>query len=53
MNGIGNRLSTFIEREQRTRIIEEYAERAKKLGSFPGTHTLGAEFKNGEKVKAK
>jgi hypothetical protein len=50
MNGIGNKLSAQAEKSQRDAAIENFAQRAEKLGKWPGTHTLGKEFETPKKV---
>lgn len=43
--GIG-RFTATTERLEREEIIKNYVKRVEKLGKFPGTHTLGAEFRS-------
>lgn len=49
-SGIG-RNSATAERDERAQIFENYAKKAETFGRFPGTHTLGGEFKSIAKVK--
>jgi hypothetical protein len=48
--GIG-RFTASTERVEREMIFDNYAERAKALGRFPGTHSLGKEFETPKKEK--
>jgi hypothetical protein len=42
-SGIG-KTTARIERHAREATFTNFADRAEKLGKFPGTHTLGKEF---------
>ena len=43
-SGRGKR-NARIEIAERKRILENYAERVEETGRYPGTHSLGAQFK--------
>lgn len=45
MNGISNKLAADVEISQNEAAIENYAKRTIETGSYPGTHTLGSEFR--------
>ena len=45
MSGISNRLSAEDERIQRKNALDDFQKRTMAAGSFPGTHTLGVEFR--------
>ncbi len=43
--GLGNKLNALAERNENLNAVENWNQRVKDTGRFPGTHTLGVEFK--------
>ena len=51
MNGISQRFSAEQEKREVERIRKAYAKKVEDFGKFPGTHSLGAEFRTETKEK--